>query len=268
MSKLKGQVAVVTGASSGIGRATARLLAAEGASMVLVARREQVLLEVAEAITSHGGTAICHPADVADPQAVRELFSTVKEQCGRLDILVNGAGVNPPRRQLADAGLQDWTHVIEVDLTGAYLCVQGALPLMRKQGSGTIVNISSMAGKRTSIMAGVAYSAAKHGLGSLTRSINLEERQRGIRACELCPGEVNTPILDTRPYPPSIASRAHMLQPEDVAQAVLFVVTLPQRAMVEELHITPTTPRQRSPEELRAFGLGPLAKASRTKPKG
>ena len=255
MGKLDGQVAVVTGASSGIGRATARLLATEGATVMLVARREKLLQEVAEDITSYGGRAICYPADVADPQAVKQLFSTIEEQFGRLDILVNGAGVNPPRRRLADAGLEDWTRVIEVNLTGAYLCVQGALPLMRKQGSGTIVNISSMAGQRTSVAAGVAYCASKHGLGSLTRSINLEERQWGIRACELCPGEVNTPILDTRPYPPSLESRAHMLQPEDVAQAVLFVATLPQRAMVEELHITPTLPRQRTPEELRALGM-------------
>jgi len=255
MGKLDGQVAVVTGASSGIGRATARLLAAEGATVVLVARRQKLLGEVAEEIASQGGRAICYPADVADPQAVKRLFSTVEERFGRLDILVNGAGVNPPHRRLADAGLEDWTQVIEVNLTGAYLCGQGALPLMRKQGWGTIINISSMAGKRTSVLAGVAYCASKHGLGSLTRSINLEERQRGIRACELCPGEVNTPILDTRPYPPSLESRAHVLQPEDVAQAVLFVVTLPQRAMVEELHITPTIPRQRSFQELSALGI-------------
>ena len=161
----------------------------------------------------------------------------------------------PPRRRLADARLEDWTRVIGVNLTGAYLCVQGALPLMRQRDSGTIVNISSMAGKRTSISAGVAYCASKHGLGSLTRSINLEERRRGIRACEICPGEVDTPILDTRPYPPPLESRVAMLQPEDVAQAVLFIVTLPPRAMVEELLITPTTPRQRSCEELRALGM-------------
>jgi NADP-dependent 3-hydroxy acid dehydrogenase YdfG len=230
-------------------------LAAEGATVVLVARREKLLQEVAEEIASHPVRAICYPADVADPQAVEGLFSTVREQYGRLDILVNAAGMDPPRRRLADARLEDWTRVIEVNLTGAYLCVQGALPLMRQQGSGTIVNISSMAGKRTSISAGVAYCASKHGLGSLTRSINLEERRRGIRACEVCPGEVNTPILDTRPYPPPLESRATMLQPDDVAQAVLFVVTLPPRAMVEELLITPTTPRQRSSEELRALGM-------------
>jgi NAD(P)-dependent dehydrogenase (short-subunit alcohol dehydrogenase family) len=253
MGKLDGEVAVVTGASSGIGRATARLLAAEGAAVVLVARREKLLQEIEEEISSHGARATCYPRDVADPQAVRGLFSSVKEQFGRLDILVNGAGIDPPRRRLADARLEDWTRVIEVNLTGAYLCVQGALPLMRERGSGTIVNISSMAGKRTSISAGVAYCASKHGLGSLTRSINLEERRRGIRACEVCPGEVNTPILDTRPYPPPLDSRAYMLQPEDIAQAVLFVVTLPPRAMVEELLITPTTPRQRSSEELRTL---------------
>lgn len=255
MGKLTGQVAVVTGASSGIGRATARMLAAEGATVVLVARRGGVLQEVAEEIAAQGGRAIYYSIDVTDPQAVEGLFSAVEEQLGRLDILVNAAGVNLPRRRLADTRLEDWTRVIEVNLTGVYLCVQGALPLMRKQGSGTIVNISSMAGKHTSILAGVAYCASKHALGSLTRSINLEERHRGIRACELCPGEVNTPILDARPYPPPLESRAAMLQPEDVAQAVLFVVTLPRRAMVEELHITPTIPRPRSAEELRALGM-------------
>lgn len=255
MSNLDGQVAVVTGASSGIGRATARLLAAEGAVVVLAARREKLLQEVKEKIASQGGMAICRPTDVTDPGAVEGLFSAVEEKFDRLDVLVNSAGMNPPRRRLADARLEDWTRVIDVNLTGAYLCLQGALPLMRRRGSGTIVNISSMAGKRTSISAGVAYCASKHGLGSLTRSINLEERGRGIRACELCPGEVNTPILDTRPYPPPVESRSQMLQPEDVAQAVLFVVMLPQRAMVEELQITPTFPRRRSQAELQALGI-------------
>jgi NADP-dependent 3-hydroxy acid dehydrogenase YdfG len=255
MDRLDGQVAAVTGASSGIGQATAQLLTAEGAAVVLVARRERRLQAIAEEMDLHGERPMCYPADVSDPDAVSGLFAAITQRFERLDILVNGAAVNPPRRRLADAWLEDWTKVIEVNLTGAYLCTQGALPLMRQQGSGTIVNISSMAGKRTSISAGVAYCASKHGLGSLTRSINLQEREHGIRACELCPGEVNTAILDTRPYPPPLESRAHMLQPEDVAQAVLFVVTLPPRAMVEELHITPTIPRRRSSEELRALGM-------------
>jgi NADP-dependent 3-hydroxy acid dehydrogenase YdfG len=248
-------VALITGASSGIGRATAQLLAAEGAAVVLVARRKELLQQVAEEINSLGATSVCCPCDVADPQAVGGLFHALRDRFGRLDVLVNGAGMDPPRRRLSDARLEDWTGVLEVNLTGAYLCVQSALPLMREQGSGTIVNISSMAGKRTSVSAGVAYCVSKHGLGSLTRSINLEERQRGIRACEVCPGEVNTAILDTRPYPPPLESRATMLQPEDIAQAVLFAVTLPQRALVEELLITPTFPRRRSPDELRALGL-------------
>jgi len=255
VGRLDGQVALVTGASSGIGRATARLLAAEGATVVLVARREERLREVAGEIAAQDGKAVCHPTDITDPQEVERLFSAVEAHLGRLDILVNAAGTNSPRRRLADARWEDWARVIEVNLTGAYLCVQGALPLMRRRGSGTIVNISSMAGKRTSILSGVAYCASKHGLGSLTRSINLEERRRGIRACELCPGEVNTPILDLRPYPPPLESREQMLQPEDIAQAVLFVVALPQRALVEELLITPTFPRRRSPEELRAQGI-------------
>lgn len=165
MGKLDGEVAVVAGASSGIGRATVRVLATEGAAVVLVARRENLLQEVAEDIASHGARATCTPCDVADPQAVRGLFPAVREQFGRLDILVYGAGTDPPRRRLADARAEDWTRVIEVNLAGAYLCVQGALPLMRDRGSGTIVNIPSMAGKRTSISAGVAYCAPRHGLG-------------------------------------------------------------------------------------------------------
>ena len=205
-------------------------------------------------ITALGRNFKGYACDFADRQALYAFIERVKTDFPRIDILINNAGtiLRQPAIEHPD---EYWDKIIEVNLNGAYLCTQGALPLMREQGSGTIVNISSMAGKRTSVSAGVAYCASKHGLGSLTRSINLEERRRGIRACEVCPGEVNTAILDTRPYPPSLESRAHMLQPEDVAQAVLFVVTLPERAMVEELHITPTSPRQRSSDELRVLGI-------------
>ena len=252
---LDGKVAVVTGGASGIGLAVAEALAGAGATVMIADLNADGAEKAVKNIQRQGGQADFEQVDVQQVADVRRLMSNTVEQYGRLDILVNAAGVNLPRRRLADTRLEDWTRVIEVNLTGVYLCVQGALPLMRKQGSGTIVNISSMAGKHTSILAGVAYCASKHALGSLTRSINLEERHRGIRACELCPGEVNTPILDARPYPPPLESRAAMLQPEDVAQAVLFVVTLPRRAMVEELHITPTIPRPRSAEELRALGM-------------
>lgn len=243
MARLEGQVAIVTGGGSGIGGATAAALAREGAKVAVVGRRAGPLEHLARALAEEGHTARAVAADVADPDAVERLVSDVTARWGRVDVLVNSAGVNVPRRDLASVSVADWDAVLRINLTGTFLVTHAVLPLMREQGSGTVVNVSSIAGYRPMALTGPAYNAAKAGVNAFTESINLAERRHGIRACAVCPGEVATPILELRPQPPSAEARASMLQPEDLAETILFVATLPERANVELLTIYPTEQR-------------------------
>ena len=243
MARLVGQVALVTGASSGVGRSTSLALAREGANLAVVARRGELLEGLAAEIRALGVDALPVPADVADPASVDRMASAVLERFGRVDVLVNDAGVVLPKRSMEDLTIEGWRTIVDVNLSGVFYCTRAVLPTMRAQGQGTIVNISSYSGVRASLVGGPAYSAAKAGAISFTESINLAERKNGIRACVVCPGEINTPILKNRPQPLTEAELATMLLPEDIAAAVVFVVTLPQRATVEEMIIRPTVLR-------------------------
>jgi NADP-dependent 3-hydroxy acid dehydrogenase YdfG len=243
MGRLEGAVAVVTGGGSGIGEAAAVALAREGADVALVGRRREPLEEVAALVGREGRRALPVALDVADADAVQRLAAEVVDSFGRVDVLVNSAGINVPRRDLASLSVEDWHRVLQINLTGTYLTTNAFLPAMRSRRAGTVVNISSMAGYRPSALTGPAYNAAKAGVNSLTESVNMAERRNGIRACVICPGEVATPILENRPVPPSAEARATMLQPEDIADTVVFVATLPQRAHVELLTIYPTEQR-------------------------
>ena len=252
MGSLAGQVALVTGAGTGIGRAVAELLAREGARVALNGRRVEPLEETRGVIEGSSGEALLTPGDLTDAAAIDTIVATVLARWGRLDVVVNNAGLNVPKRALADLAVEDWQAVIQADLTAPFLLTRAVLPVMREQGRGTIINISSMAGKRPSILSGPAYGAAKAALNSFTESINLAERAHGIRACTVCPGEVATPIMKLRPYPPSDEAIATMLQPEDVAAAVLLVAALPQRAAIEEILIRPTVLRDVGEDRRRA----------------
>jgi NAD(P)-dependent dehydrogenase (short-subunit alcohol dehydrogenase family) len=243
MGQLDGQVAIITGGGTGIGRATAAAFAREGCRVALVGRRREPLEEAVGELAAAGLAAMALPADVADRSAGQVVVQSVTDAWGRLDVLVNNAGLNVPRRDMASVTAEDWTTVVEVNLTGTFLFTQAALPQMRTQRSGTVINVSSVAGHRASALTGPAYSAAKAGVISFTESLNLTERAHGVRACAVCPGEVATPILDARPQPPSAQARAAMLQPEDLAQTFLLVAGLPHRATIELLTIYPTVPR-------------------------
>ena len=246
--KLAGQIAVVTGAGTGIGRAAALALAGAGAKVALNGRREGPLEEVAQEIRRLGGEALAVAGDVSRPEDVERLFDTVVERWGRVDVLFNNAGINVKQRHIYNISLEDWRRVIDIDLSVSFYCARKALDTMRKQRSGTIINLVSGAGRRAGGLSGVAYSAAKHGQASLTQSINDEERAFGIRACSIFPGEVDTPIMEDRPVVPPPEARATMLQPEDVAEAVLLVARLPQRALIEEIVIRPTFQRSTAGE--------------------
>jgi len=231
--------AVVTGAGSGIGRAVALNLAAHGWQVALVGRRPEALAETATLVSPSAGMPATFPCDISDPNAVKTLADSVRKRFKRVDALVNAAGVNVPERSLAAISDADYQYTIGANLHGAYYCVQAFLPPMRQQGEGTIINISSEAGRQASAKSGVAYVISKFGLTGLTQSINTEERTNGIRACCIFPGDVATPLLDHRPSPPPPEARSLMLQPEDVAECVWLALSLPSRAIVEEIVVRP-----------------------------
>jgi NAD(P)-dependent dehydrogenase (short-subunit alcohol dehydrogenase family) len=161
------------------------------------------------------------------------------ERRGRIDVLVNAAGSNVRERRLEVLSEADWQAVLGANLSGAFNTVHAVLPTMRRQASGTIVNIISEAGWSATPKAGAAYVASKFGLVGLTQAINLEEQPHGIRATAIYPGDINTPLLDKRPQPPPAEARANMLQAEDVAACVLLAIELPPRAVIEALLVRP-----------------------------
>ncbi len=249
MSQFSDRVVWITGGGTGIGRAAAHLFAAEGASVALLGRRADVLKRVQQELKAAPGRVEAVSLDVADRAAVDATAQRLLAQWKRVDILVNNAGVNIRRRRLTDLQPQDWDLVIDVNLTGAFNLVRAVLPPMRKQGGGLIVNISSMAGKAASGLAGTAYTAAKHGMNGLNASINAEEWRHGIRATVICPGEVNTEILDQRPIPVDPEDRARLISPDDLAEAIRFLAALPPRTIVTEMLVMPTHKRQIKPGE-------------------
>jgi len=241
MQSIQGKVAWITGAGTGIGRAGALALAAAGATVVLSGHRVPQLEAVAQQIAEKGGYAGLEAVDIADEAAVNATVERIAAKHGRLDMLINSAGLNRPKRRWRDTDSDSWNAIIDVDLTGAFNVCHATLKIMRQQRNGLIVNVSSMASQtRTGNFSGFAYGAAKKGLNVLTESINEEHCHLGIRACALCPGEVATEILDLRPTPPSPEERAKMVQEEDVGAAVLFVAQMPPHVCINELHITPT----------------------------
>ncbi|HEX2326960.1 MAG TPA: SDR family oxidoreductase [Chloroflexota bacterium] len=236
---LEGQGALVTGASSGIGRATALALAGAGAAVALLARREAELRALAEEIERGPGTASVHAADLADGGATRAAVEAAGERLGRLDVVVYAAGTNIPRRSLQVLSPADWDTLLAANLSGAFAVTQAALPRMRRQGGGLLIYISSGAVQRPDV-SGVAYQATKHGLVGLAHGTREEEREHGIRTTVIFPGLTETPLLQKRPAPtpPDVIARA--LQPQDVARACVFVATLPARARVPELQLLPS----------------------------
>lgn len=238
---LQGQVAWITGAGSGIGLASARALAGAGATVVLSGRRADPLAEAAAQIRAAGGLPEVAALDVTDAEAVAATAAQILQRHGeRMDVLVNCAGTNTPERFWRDQSAQGWRQVIATNMDSIFYTTHSVLPAMRARRSGLVINVSSWAGVHHPKLTGPAYNGSKHAVVAMTETINMEDGVHGIRACSLCPAEVATPILDTRPTPPTAQERDRMLQPDDVGGVIRFLAELPAGLCINQLVISPT----------------------------
>jgi len=238
---LKGRVAWITGGGSGIGLAGALELAKAGVRVVISGRNEKTLREAEKQLNAIGDVEAIL-LDVADKKAVAATAADIEKRHGRIDILVNSAGVNisGAKRNFRTMSAEGWDDVVAINLNGMFYCCHAVLAGMRARKDGLIVNISSWFGRYANTLGGPAYNATKRAVIALTESINMEECANGIRATSILPGEVATPILEKRPVPPSKEERARMAQPEDLGAAILFVASMPARSCVNELILSPT----------------------------
>jgi serine 3-dehydrogenase len=236
---IENQVVLVVGASSGIGRETAVLFARAGARVMASARRAERLRELQESMTGEGRTVEMFAADAADPSQMEGLAQHTRERLGEIDAMVFATGTNVPDRSMKRLTTEIWDTVVSVNLNAAYYITRAVLPAMRERGAGHLIYISSVSGLVADI-SGAAYQASKRGLLGLAHAIRVEEKEHGIRTCVVCPGLVDTELLDRRPVKPSAETLAKALRPEDVAEMVLAVACLPARASVPEMLVMPT----------------------------
>lgn len=230
--------ALITGASSGIGQATALAFAKSGIDLVLVSRSQSKLDAVAQAARSLGVDAQTYAMDLADVNTVRSQLETLISKTSAIDILVNNAGMGYTGT-LSETPLADWQRVIDLNLTSVFQCIQAVLPGMRSQKRGTIINVASIAAHQTFPNWG-AYCVSKFGVLALSKTLAAEERAHGIRVVTISPGSVNTPIWDTETVQADF-DRAAMLTPDIVGDAILQAATLNDRAVVEEMILMPNS---------------------------
>lgn len=230
----------VTGGGSGMGRASALAAASRGWRVALSGRRPERVRAVALEIGALGGQVLALPCDVRKVEDVTECSSAIAREWGHLDGLVLAAGMNAPRRTWGDQDLQELGDIVETNLVSVARVVQLALPELRRS-AGKVVVLSSYAGWRFSPGAGVAYGASKTALASLCQSLNAQEAASGVRACHLCPGDVDTEFLEQRPEVPGSEARSAMLTADDVARAVQFVLDCPPHVRIDELVISPVS---------------------------
>ena len=242
MTDFSKSIALVTGAGTGIGKAIALDLAAAGATVLICGRRQSPLDEtLAEFPDGVRGKA--YVVDLADPEATRSFAGDVISDFGGVDILVNNAGFSSRVRSARYIDAAEWQGVMDVNTLGPVVLTRELLPGMIEKQRGDVVMISSLAGIRPNVMAGVAYSAAKAAARAYMEVLSAEVRRYGIRCITIFPGEVDTPILENRALPPDAEARSVMMLPEDISAAVMMTLTLHQRATVSELAIGATVPR-------------------------
>lgn len=229
--------ALITGASSGIGKATAIAFANAGIDVALVSRTPEKLVAVANTIEQIGVRVKTYTLDLSIVEHVQTKISAIAADFGAVDILVNNAGMGYTGN-LTETSLSDWQSVMNLNLTSVFQCILGVLPMMRDRGTGTIINIASIAGSQPFPGWG-AYSVSKAGLIALSKTLAAEERANGIRVTAVCPGAVNTNLWDTDTVHINF-ERSAMLTPESVAQSILLAALLPTQATISELTLMPS----------------------------
>lgn len=233
MGRLTGKVAIVTGSSSGIGKAIALRFGAEGAKVVVTARRLALCEQTVEQIKAKGGEAWAIQTDVADEQQVTRLIAETVTRAGRLDVLVNNAGIVAGGRRLAETSTKDFDAVMSVNLRGTFFCCRAGFTQMKQQDGGTIINMSSVAGVQAWAGTGT-YSASKHGIMALTKSLADEGRAYNIKVAAICPGGVADELVDALPEE---ILRSEMIDPFDVAEAAVYLATLGKHTVVHQIVI-------------------------------
>ncbi|MFN0162142.1 MAG: SDR family oxidoreductase [Burkholderiales bacterium] len=239
---LSGKVAWITGGGSGIGLAGAIELAQAGARVVISGREAGKLDQAIATAESQGiarGRISAAPLDVADKAAVASVAARIQSELGRVDILVNSAGVNFPKRFWTETDADTFESVVTINLNGATWCTLAVLKGMQQRREGTVINVASFAGWHFSYLTGPAYMASKAGMIALSHSFNIEECVNGLRATALCPGEVATPILKKRPVEPSAEAKSLMVQEADMGRTIRFIAEMPPHVCINELVISP-----------------------------
>ena len=233
MERLTGKVAIVTGSSSGIGKAIALRFGTEGAKVVVTARRLQLCEQTVEQIRAKGGEALAIQTDVADEQQVERLITETVKRYGRVDVLVNNAGIVAGGRRLAETSTKDFDEVMSVNLRGTFFCCRAGFTQMKQQGGGTIINMSSVAGVQAWAGTGT-YSASKHGIMALTKSLADEGRAYNIKVTAICPGGVADELVDASPEE---ILRSEKIDPFDIAEAAVYLATLGRHTVVHQIVI-------------------------------
>ena len=235
-----GRVLWVTGAGSGMGRAAA-VAVASGRRVALSGRRPEPLQETAALVEAAGGEALVLALDAREPDALAEAHTTLRSAWGGVDDVVLSAGLNSPQRTWADQSMTEVEAVIATNLNAVLRTVDAVLPDLRARGGGQIVVVSSYSAWRFTPFAGVAYSASKSALAAVCQTLNAQEAAHRIRACHLCPGDVDSEFLRLRPVVPDAQARSAMLSPDDVGRAVRFVLESPPHVRIDELVISPVS---------------------------
>jgi 3-oxoacyl-[acyl-carrier protein] reductase len=232
MPRLKGKVAIVTGSSSGIGKAIALRFGQEGAKVVVAARRLQLCEQTVSQIREQSGEALAIQTDIADERQVERLMADTVERYGRIDILINNAGIGGGSR-LIDTSTETFDQVMNVNVRGTFFCCRAGFRQMKRQGGGVIINMSSVAGLQAWSGTGT-YSASKHGIMALTKSLADEGRPYNIKVSAICPGAVADELVDASP---ADIQRSEKIDPFDVAEATLYLSTLGKYAVVHHIVI-------------------------------